>query len=207
MSKSILEFLLPSLLGGGASGIPGAMDSYVNQANGDSIIARLRNGTISAEEALGLIAQGDIKLSPEQESYISSMLSNQRTNEARDYETEMANTDFLRAASQLGALGMSPYNVLQSGASATPNVSAASSPMLNNANQRYNRATSIANSLISMAGRMASSGIYGNAIASVKNSASKAASMAAHSAPAMLNTQESFNMSDNEIDELLESFK
>lgn len=179
-----------------------------NQQDTTDLIEKLRSGQMTAEDALGYIAANGLHLTPEQESYLSSLLANQRTNEARDYETQMANTDFLRAAAQLGALGMSPYNVSQTGASATPNVAAASSPMLNNANQRYNRATSIANSLIGMAGRMASSGIYGNAIASVKASASKAASMAAHSAPSMLHTyEEPPQMSDKEIDELLDSFK
>lgn len=165
----------------------------------------VQSGTMSAEDFLAKIAQTGYKLTPEQEGYISSMLSNQRTNEARDYETSMANTDFLRAASQLGALGMSPYNVVQTGASATPNVSAASTPMLNNANQRYNRATSVANGLIGMAGRMASSGIYGSALASVRGSASKAASMVAHSAPSVLNTH--YDMSDSEVDSLLKEFE
>lgn len=170
--------------------------------NNDAFLALMR-GDMSAEQYMGAMAKLGLKMTPEQESYLESMLANQRTNEARDYETNMANTDLLRAASQLSALGLSPSGVLQTGGSATPNVSAAATPRLNNANQRLNRQTSIANSLIGMAGRMAASGIYGGAISSVKASASKAASMAAHSAPLALD----IDMSPKAVQDRIDFFK
>lgn len=137
------------------------------------------------------------------DTLLQQILSRYNTQSARDYETNMANTDLLRAASQLSALGLSPSGVLQTGGSATPNVSAAATPILNNANQRLNRQTSIANSLIGMAGRMAASGIYGGAISSVKASASKAASMAAHSAPLALD----IDMSPQAVQDRINFFK
>lgn len=179
---NILEYLLPSFFGGGASAVASGVSSYSNSQGSENLMNQLSSGKISAEQAMAEIAKNGYRLSPEQESYLSSMLSNQRTNEARSYETEMANTDLLRAAEQLGALGLSPSNVYQTGGSATPNVAAASTPMLNNANQRYDRYSQLANSLIGMAGRMASAGIYGGALKQVRDTAAKTAALATHSA-------------------------
>lgn len=164
------------------SGNPNATGKYISQQSRDSAISKLYNGEISAEDFLGQTAKNGWTLSPEQETYLQSLLSNQRTNEARDYETMMANSDLLRAGEQLNALGLSPANVLQTGGSAVPNVSAASTPAIQNANQRYDRMSSLANSLIGMAGRMASSGIYGKSLAGVREAAARQAAMAAHSA-------------------------
>lgn len=195
---NIWQYFLPSLLGGKPD-----TQGMANAQSVETLFNQLSRGDKSAEEVMASIAQNGYKLSPEQESYLSSMLSNQRTNEARDYETEMANTDFTRAAAQLGALGMSPYNVAQTGASATPNVSAASTPMLNNANQRLGRLTSVANSMISMASRMASAGIYGNALQAVQLSAQKAAALSAHSARLVTTYDKNDNRTGRSISETL----
>ena len=182
--------------------------SNTKQAN--DILSGVKSGETSAEDALAKIATSNGKLSPEQESYLSSMLSNQRTNEARDYETMMANTDLLRAANQLQQLGLGSNNVLQTGGSFTPQVSAASTPMLNNANQRLARQASIANQMIGMANRMASAGIYGGSLAAVKSSARKVAGYAAHSAvPAAKVSKNSSEpeLTEAQIDELFNYFK
>lgn len=184
--------------------------SNTKQAN--DILSGVKSGETSAEDALAQIATSNGKLSPEQESYLSSMLSNQRTNEARDYETMMANTDLLRAATQLQQLGLGSSNVLQTGGSFTPQVSAASTPMINNANQRLARQASIANQMIGMANRMASAGIYGGSLAAVKSSARKVAGYAAHSAvPAAKVSNRSIEpepeLTEAQIDELFNYFK
>lgn len=182
--------------------------NQANQKQANDILSGVQSGQTSAEEALGQIATGNGKLSPEQESYLSSMLSNQRTEEARAYETNMANTDLLRAAAQLQQLGLGSTNVLQTGGSATPNVAAASTPMMNNANQRLARQTSIANQMIGMAGRMASAGIYGGSLAAVKSSAKKVASYAAHSAvPAVKSFDTGPELTEEQIDDLLNYWK
>lgn len=179
-----------------------------NQKQANDILSGVQSGQTSAEDALAQIATGNGKLSPEQESYLSSMLSNQRTEEARNYETNMANTDLLRAAAQLQQLGLGASNVLQTGGSFTPNVAAASTPMMNNANQRLARQTSIANQMIGMAGRMASAGIYGGSLHAVKSSASKVASYAAHSAvPAVKSYDSGPDLTEEQIDELFNYFK
>lgn len=147
-----------------------------------SVISGVADGSLSPAEAYGQVAKYGLELSPEQESYLSQALNNQRTEEARHYETEMANTDLLRAASQLQQLGLSGSNVLQSGGSATPNVSAANVPQLNNANQRFDRQISMANALLGTASKLASAGIYGGALASVRAASGKMASFASHSA-------------------------
>lgn len=182
--------------------------SNTKQAN--DILSGVKSGQTSAEDALAQIATSNGKLSPEQESYLSSMLSNQRTNEARDYETMMANSDLLRAANQLQQLGLGSNNVLQTGGSFTPQVSAASTPMLNNANQRLARQATIANQMIGMANRMASAGIYGGSLAAVKSSARKVAGYAAHSAvPAAKVSTHSTEpeLTEAQIDELFNYFK
>lgn len=181
-----------------------------NNKQANDILSGVKSGDTSAEQALAQIATSNGKLSPEQESYLSSMLSNQRTNEARDYETLMANTDLLRAANQLQQLGLGSNNVLQTGGSFTPQVSAASTPMLNNANQRLARQASIANQMIGMANRMASAGIYGGSLAAVKSSARKVAGYAAHSAvPAakVSNKSNEPELTEAQIDELFNYFK
>lgn len=174
---NIWSYIWPAFFGGHVD-----VEGYANAQQTENLLNDLRSGKTSAEAVLGRVASGGLRLSPEQESYLSSMLSNQRTNEARDYETMMANTDLLRAASQLGSLGLSPYNVLQTGGSAVPDVSAAATPVLNNANQRYDRLSHLANSLIGMAGRMASAGIYGGSLAAVRKAAASAAALTSHSA-------------------------
>lgn len=149
----------------------------------NNLVNKVQDGSLTAEQAQGIASGNSMyNLSPEQETYLNNMLANQRTNEARDYETQMANTDLLRAASQLGALGLSPSNVLSTGGSATPNVAAARVMDSDNANQRLQRATSIANSMIGLSSRLAGSGIYGSALKSVRAAGAKAASFSAHSA-------------------------
>lgn len=158
------------------------MNPVESQQYFNNLVEGLNNGTVTPLDFYGAIVGLGGRLSPEMEKYLDNLISGQRTSEARDYETNMANTDLLRAAQQLGSLGLSPSNVLSTGGSATPNVAAASTPQINLANQRLDRQKSLANSLIGMAGRMASSGIYGSALMSVKKTAAKTAAMASHSA-------------------------
>lgn len=148
----------------------------------NSFMDKVQKGELTADEAMKQIAAQGGFTSPEVEKWFNNALANQRTEEARAYETNMANTDILRAAEQLGSLGLSPNNVLSTGGSFTPQVQAANSSMANNAGARFEQASHIASSLIGMASRMASAGIYGTSLSQVKNSAAKVASAAAHSA-------------------------
>lgn len=170
------------------NGVAVGLDAYTSldpipyKPSASSIIQGVKDGSLSPADAYAQVAQYGLKLSAEAESFLSQALANQRTEEARHYETEMANTDLLRAASQLEQLGLGGSNVLQSGGSATPNVSAANVPQLNNANQRFDRQISMANALLGTASKLASAGIYGGALASVRAASGKMASFASHSA-------------------------
>lgn len=148
---------------------------------------QMTSGKITPVEFMQILGYDFGSMSSTQEKIFNNLLSQFNTQQARDYETGMANTDLLRAASQLSELGLSPSNVYQTGGSATPNVSAANADMSNLAERakarQFERETQIANSLISMAGRMASSGIYGSALQAVKGSASRVAALSAHSVP------------------------
>lgn len=145
------------------------------------LVNKIENGSLSASDALAQIAAAGYETSPEVDSSLSDLLSAQRTEEARQYETQMANTDILRAASQLGALGLGPSNVLQTGGSATPNVAAAATPKLNNANQRFDRNVQMTNALLGVGSRLASAGIYGSTLHAVNAASRKLAAAAAHS--------------------------
>lgn len=144
--------------------------------------------------ALGEISSQGTELSAEKEKYLDNLISNQRTIEARDYDTQMRDTSLLSAGSQLEQLGLSTSNVIQTGGVASNGVLAAGTSKhsaaqmhqqerINNFNQKLN----LAKSLVSTAGSMASSGIYGAAIGAVKHSASALAASAAHSGLDVLN--------------------
>lgn len=148
----------------------------------NALMDKVQKGELTADEAMKQAAAQGGFTSPEVEKWLNNALANQRTEEARAYETNMANTDILRAAEQLGSLGLSPNNVLSTGGSFTPQVAAANNSMTNNASIRFEQNARIASSLIGMASRMASAGIYGSSLGQVKTSAAKVASAAAHSA-------------------------
>lgn len=167
--------------------LPGLIGELVHKVKEDKYrdakdaTSAVSSGTISADEALGRIAAGGYDTTPEMDSYLQEALANQRTEEARQYETQMANTDLLRSAEQLSALGLSPSNVLSTGGSPTPNVAAASVPAINNANQRFDRNIKMTNALLGVGARLASAGIYGSTLQQVNAASQKMAAAAAHS--------------------------
>ena len=87
--------------------------------------------------AQGQLANSGYELSSEQEKWLDNMISNQNTQSARDYETNMSNTDLLRAANQLQQLGLSSSGVLQTGGSSSNLVGAADNVKSNVALERY----------------------------------------------------------------------
>lgn len=130
----------------------------------------------------GIFAGSAFNLTPDQEKWLDNMISNQNTNEARAYDTQMAETDLLRAGKQLQELGLSASGVLQTGGSASSGVGIASNSKSNIALERYQQRMNVARQLISMSSSMASAGIYGHALGAAKKASSVLASQASHSA-------------------------
>lgn len=198
----LLGLIIAIILGAKAM----AARDQANSSLDKSYMDKVSSGEMSAYEAMKQIAASGGFSSPDTEKWFNNALANQRTEEARAYETNMANTDLLRAAEQLGALGLSSSNVVQTGASFTPQVAAANSSIANSASERFERNSRIASSLISMAGRMASTGIYGASLNAVKNSASRLASITAHSATVASRPLRSNDLSQEEYEETLKYF-
>lgn len=144
-------------------------------------------------DVLGQIAGNSVEMSPEMEKYLDNLISNQRTEEAREYETKMRDTSLISTGQQLSQLGLSSSGVLSVGgavsngvgAAGTSKHSAASMHQQERINQ-FNQKMSLAKSLIGAAGSMASSGIYGSAIGAIKQSAAALSASAAHSGLAAL---------------------
>lgn len=148
--------------------------------------------------ALGNLASQGVELTPDMETYITNQIGKENTANDQQFQSGMRDTSLLSAASQLGNLGLSSSNVVQvGGASSGVSSSAAAQSMHSNAisrNQlrqqamlnRYNNQMQLAKGLISAAGSMASSGIYGAALGAVKHSASAVAAATAHSGLSLL---------------------
>ena len=198
---------------------------FANMAKGDPhaaevVLQKLWNMYVARNEAmssgdwnsfLGVVGQNSGNMNAETEKWLDNMIANQRTEEARDYDTEMRDTSLVSAADQLKSLGLSVSNVTTTGGAVNNGVSAANQSMhsiaalkqqqrINNFNQKMN----IARSLISTAGSMASSGIYGAALGAVKHAGSQAASALSHSGlnalksgPSIPDIQKAFGISDS----------
>lgn len=134
----------------------------------------------------GAYAQTGTSFSPDMEKYVDNMISQQRTEEARDYETQMRDTSLLSSGEQLKELGLSGSGVLQVGGMSSNGVSTADNVKTNLGQQRqierYQQNMSIARSMISLAGSLASSGIYGASLGAARHAASAVAETTAHSA-------------------------
>lgn len=154
----------------------------------DAEQAQAHGETADFNDVLGVIARSGQQMSPELEKYLDNLISNQRTEEARDYDTQMRDTSLLSTGTQLQQLGLSPSGVISVGGAVSNGVgtagtskhSAASLHQQERINQ-FNQKMSVAKSLIGAAGSMASSGIYGAALGAIKHSAAALSASAAHS--------------------------
>lgn len=141
-------------------------DKYGTTGSG-TLMELVNSGQIDPYTAQTMAANGGrlYELSPDQEKALNNQLSR--------YNSQ---NNLMWNAEQLQQLGLSSAGVLQTGGVNT------AVDMSNQSNNRLLRRQEMANSLINMAGRMASSAIHGGALAAVKGAASSAASMVANSA-------------------------
>ena len=145
-------------------------------------------------------------LSPQQTEALNNQISNQRTEEARTYETGMRDTSLISAADQLSKLGLSTSNVITTGGAGSNAVQAANVSNRNISGQmalaKYNQKMNMARSMIGMVGSMAAAGIHGGAMAAAKNASSVLATASAHSGLKALKSytiaqaKKDFNLSD-----------
>lgn len=142
------------------------------------------------QQLQGAYAQTGTSMSPDMEKYVDNMISKQNTEEARNFETEMRDTSLISSGEQLKQLGLSGSGVLQVGGMSSNGVTAADNVKTNLGQQRqierYQQNMGIAKSMISLAGSLASSGIYGASLNAARHAASAVAETTAHSALATM---------------------
>lgn len=131
------------------------------------IIAAVSSGKLDPYTAQIFLSSGGrpYEMSSEQEKAFNNLLSRYNSQHETIWQKD-----------QLESMGLAASGVLQTGGVHT------AQDMSNVAQNKYNGRLGIANSLISMAGRMGASGISGAALQAVKGAASSAASSFAHTA-------------------------
>lgn len=176
-----------------------------NDAKGREVDKILQDAAASGDAigAQGELATGHYKMTGDQEKFLDNLLSMQNTNSARAWEQQMRDSALLSTASQLAQLGLSPGNAVSVGGMSHNGVAAADNVKTNIAMQRYQQQMQMARSMISMAGSMASSGIYGAALGTVKNTAAKIASSTAHSANLVRSPSIPKDISDKDWQDLI----
>lgn len=165
---------------------PSVYESFIN----NYVSERISRGEIGANDAYGMYGFSNVSPNEETQKYLDNLISQSNTAADRQFQTEMRDTSLISSGNQLSQLGLSPSNVIQVGSSSSGVTSQAAdtSRMLGSINRKqqlamneYNQRMGMAKNLISMAGSMASSGIYGGALNAAKHSASVLASAASHS--------------------------
>lgn len=177
------------------------------------------SGKIGANDLLGTIGNntlgGRLSMTPETEKWLDNQIA--RENEAANnaFQEHMRDTSVTSTGEQLQSLGLSPSSVIQVGGASSgvtsqgAGVNTHSAAALHQQEKinRFNQQMGLAKNLISTAGSMASSGIYGAALGAVKHSAQALASTAAHSGYAAINATKSKPMSKAEQDAVWKWFE
>lgn len=174
-------------------GVPGLRDRYEHWLLEQQAYANVRSGE-NPNDSLQSFAQAGITPNQGFSDWLSNAQSQYNTQQQQAYETMMRDTSVTSTGNQLQGLGLSPSNVIQVGGASSGVNSAAADTIRPNAASlkqqeninRYNQQLGLAKNLISTAGSMASSGIYGAALGAVKQSARAVAGASAHSGLAAL---------------------
>lgn len=130
----------------------------------------------------GILSGNGFNVTPEQEKWLDNMVSSQNTDEARDWEQFMRDTETISQGNQLKTLGLSSSGVLDIGGASHSGVAPADNVKTNLAQNRYNQRLALAKQLLSMTSSMASAGIYGHALGAAKKASGIVTSAASHSA-------------------------
>ena len=184
-SQGLQDFANPGTGDQSVTGNPATGNAGSGYSSADEVIQALQAGKIDAMEALRILSTyywWYLKTHPEIMDIISMYAGRENTATATSTEEEFMKNNLLWQALQLEQLGLSNSGVLQT-ASGVPSVNSASAGFkYNSSAQQFSDLSKLAGNMISMAGRMASSGIYGNALQAVKKTAASASSAAANSA-------------------------
>lgn len=148
-------------------------------------VDKYKNGDITAIDLQGALANSGVQISPEQSQWINNEISQQVTNEARDYNTEMRDSSLTSSAGQLASLGLNPASVLQTGGSGIGSspVSDTSkgNPALEKSLADFNQKAALTRTLVGLIGGLGSAGILGSTRLLARKAASVAAASAANS--------------------------
>lgn len=160
--------------------------SDANTAGYNYYLDQYNKGDISAIGFQGALANNGIQATPEQTQWINNEISQQVTSEARDYNTQMRDSDITSAADQLSSLGLNPASVIQTGGSGTGYTGMTSdtskgNPALEKAMADFNAKAAMTRTIVGLIGGLGSAGILGGSRLLAKKAASVAASSAAHS--------------------------
>lgn len=164
-------------------------------------LENVANGSLGANDAYADYAGYGVSPSEEMTKYLDNQIAQSNTAADRAFQTEMRDTSLLSSGNQLSQLGLSPSNVISVGGASSGVTSQAANQSFaasgvgrkqQLAINQYNQRMGMAKSLISMAGSMASSGIYGASLNAAKHSAAALAAAASHSGISILKHHNGF---------------
>lgn len=151
----------------------------------DDYLQQYQHGDIDAIDFQGVLANNGIQTTPEQTQWINNEISQQVTNEARDYNTQMRDSSLTSSASQLSSLGLNPASVLQTGGSGIGSSPVSDTSKANPAQEKamadFQNKAALTRTLIGLVGGLGSAGILGGTRFLARRAASVAASSAANS--------------------------
>lgn len=171
-----------------------------NKALYQNYVDQYKKGDMTAIDLQGALANSGVSVSPEQTQWINNEISQQVTNEARDYNTQMRDTDLTSAANQLSGLGLNPASVIQTGGSGTGSSGmVADTSKGNPAQEKYladfNSKAAMTRTIVSLIGGLGAAGIYGGSRLLAQKAANVAASATANSGMKYIK-----KMSDSQLD-------
>lgn len=171
-----------------------------NKALYNNYVEQYQKGDMTAIDLQGALANSGVQVSPEQTQWINNEISQQVTNESRDYNTQMRDSDLTSAASQLGSLGLNPASVIQTGGSGTGSSGmVADTSKGNPAQERYladfNAKAAMTRTIVGLIGGLGSAGIFGGSRLLAQKAANVAASATANSGMKYIK-----KMSDSQLD-------
>lgn len=143
------------------------------------LISLWQKGEITPLEIQTYVAEHGMRLRPSEEAWLNNVLNIQSTQSDRDFQTDMRDTSLLSSYEQLVKLGLNPGSVVNVGG-ANSGVSSSATKLSTGevSKMMFDRRTAMAQTMIRLAGGLASTGVHGAALGAAKFAASKLTSEA-----------------------------
>lgn len=138
----------------------------------------LSSGELTLDDVLSITNRAGMSFTPEFEKYINNLTAEDSAQKQFDREIYARDTSLISSYNQLQGLGLNTAGVLDvGGAKAGVSASKGDVDMSNNSfkrsQDRFNRNTLMAKTMLGLIGGMASAGIYGGSMSMAKNSVAK----------------------------------